>query len=59
VAVVVVYTGRLDPLRAAGLQPGFTGDGSVNGMLALRDVAALVAIEAVISVAMEPPVQTN
>ena len=50
VSVDVEYTGDLDSLRAAGLETGLDRDGTVSGMIAMRDLEALARVPGVVTI---------
>jgi len=50
VSVDVEYTGDLGALRAAGLETGLDRDGTVSGMIAMRDLEALARVPGVVTI---------
>ena len=50
VSVDVEYTGDLGALRAAGLETGLDRDGTVSGMIAMRDLEALARVPGVVAI---------
>lgn len=54
ISVDVEHTGDLEALRGAGLDTGLDRDGTVSGIVALRDVEALARLDAVVRIVAEP-----
>jgi len=54
VSVIVNHTADLSTLKAAGLDAGFDQDGTVSGVIFLRDIEPLAALPGVVSIALEP-----
>jgi hypothetical protein len=57
--VIVSYTGEVEALRAAGLETGFDSNGTISGIIALRDVERLAAVPTVVRIVIEPEVHPN
>jgi hypothetical protein len=56
IVVVVSYEGDVEPLRQAGLAPGFDRPGVASGRIAFRDIERLAAVPSVSYIEMEPEV---